>query len=217
LETYLGKVSILQNGQTVDVERLTGPANPEIVSFPEPVGECEAFYTSAPFDTIEHLGLKNVKNAWNKTVRWKGHCEMWSKLIALGLTGTEPVNVKQCQVAPLDLMVELGNQRLQYEEGEGDVVVQRVHVRGQKDGRKTACAYEFVDFYDRKKNVTAMGRTTAYTCSIVSQMIGHKEISEKGVVHPSKIGWKTDLAKRVFAELAKREIRITETMIQPLT
>jgi lysine 6-dehydrogenase len=217
LETYLGKVAILQNGETVEVERLTGPGNPEIIAFPEPVGECEAFYTSAPFDTIKYLGLRNVKNAWNKTVRWKGHCEMWSKLIALGLTSAEPIKVKQCEVAPMDLMVELGNQRLRYEKGEGDVVLQRVHVGGQKDGRKAACVYELVDFYDKQNDVTAMGRTTAYTCSIVSQMIGRREISEKGVVHPSRIGWNTELAGKFFAELAKRGIRVTETVTQPLT
>lgn len=217
MESYLGRVSILQNGRTVEVERMTGPGNPEIISFPEPVGECEAFYTSAPFDTIEHLGLKNVKNAWNKTVRWKGHCEMWLKLIALGLTSTEPLKVGQCEVAPLDLMAELGNKRLQYEEGEGDLVVERVHVGGLKDGKKTQFVYGLLDFYDKERKVTAMGRTTAYTCSIVSQMIGRKEIAEKGVVHASKIGLKTELAKRFFAELAKREIRITETMMQPLS
>ena len=216
IETYLGKTSILRDGQVVQVDKLSGPENPEIIAFPEPIGECEAFYTSAPFDTIEHLGLKSVKNAWNKTVRWKGHCEMWTKLIALGLTDTEPLKVKQCEVTPIDFMVELGDKRFQYEEGEGDAVVERVRVEGQENGRETAREYQLVDFYDKKRNATAMGRTTAYTCSVVSQMVGRGEITEKGVVHPSRIGWNMELAKRLFAELAKREVRITEALTQTL-
>jgi lysine 6-dehydrogenase len=216
IESYLGKVSILQDGQVVQVDKMSGPANPEIITFQEPIGECEAFYTSAPFDTIEHLGLKGVKNAWNKTVRWKGHCEIWTKLIALGLTDTEPLKVKQCEVAPIDFLAELGNKRFQYEEGEGDVVVERVQVGGQEDGKKTAREYQLVDFYDKKRNVTAMGRTTAYTCSIISQIVRRGEITQKGIVHPSKIGWNTQLADRFFAELAKRDIHITEKVMQPL-
>lgn len=216
IESYLGKVSILRDGQVVEVEKLSGPANPEIIVFPEPVGECEAFYTSAPFDTIEHLGLKSVRNAWNKTVRWKGHCEMWTKLIALGLTETEPLKVRQCEVAPIDFLVELGNKRFQYEEGEGDVVVERVQVEGLEDGKRTTREYQLVDFYDKKRDVTAMGRTTAYTCSIVSQMIGRGEVKQTGIVHPSKIGCDRELANRFFTELAKRDIHITERVTQPL-
>jgi lysine 6-dehydrogenase len=216
IETYLGKARILRDGKIVEVEKLAGPDNPENITFPEPIGECEAFYTSAPFDTIEHLGLNGVKNAWNKTVRWKGHCDIWNKLIALALTSMSPLKVGQCEVTPMDFMVELGNKSLQYEEGEGDVVVERVHVGGQKDGKETRLVYELVDFYDNQRQVTAMGRTTAYPTSVVSQMIGRGEITEKGVIHASRFGWNTELAKRFFTEMAKRNVHITETAIEPL-
>jgi len=102
VQTNIGKATILRDDRVVEVEKLTGPGNPETVFFPEPVGECEAFFTSAPFDTIEHLGLKEVKNSWNKTVRWKGHCDIWTKLIGLGLTSTERLKFGQCEVSPLD-------------------------------------------------------------------------------------------------------------------
>jgi lysine 6-dehydrogenase len=216
IETYLGKASVLHEGRIVEAEKLAGPGNPETVTFPEPVGECEAFYTSAPFDTIEHLGLKSVRNAWNKTVRWKGHCDIWNKLIGLGLTSSQKLKVGQCEITPMDFMVELGNRSLLYEEGEGDVVVERVHVGGQKDGKKTDLVYELVGFYDSHRQVTAMGQATAYPTSIVSQMIGRGDVKEKGVIHASKFGWNTDHAKCFFAEMAKRNLRITETVIEPL-
>jgi lysine 6-dehydrogenase len=217
IETSLGKASILRDGRVIHVDKLSGPGNPEIIVFPEPVGECEAFYTGAPFDTIEHLGLNDVRNAWERTVRWPGHCEMWTKLIDLGLVSTEPLEVKGCQVAPMDFLVELGNKTLQYEKGEGDVVVQRVCVVGEKDGEGRQYVYELIDFYDKERDVTAMGRTTAYPCSILSQMIGRGEIRERGVIHASKIGWNAELASKFFDQLTKRNIRIRETSVQSLT
>jgi lysine 6-dehydrogenase len=217
IETNLGKATILRDGRLIQVDKLTGPGNPEIIVFREPVGECEAFYSGAPLDTIEHLGLKDVKNAWERTARWPGHCEIWTKLIDLGLVSAEPLEVKGCQIAPKDFLVELGNKTLQYQRGEGDVVVQRVRVIGEKDGEEMQYVYELIDFYDKERDVTAMGRTTAYPCSILSQMIGHGDIRERGVIHASKIGWDAKLSSRFFLELTKRNIRISETSVQSLT
>lgn len=42
-------------------------------------------------------------------------------------------------------------------------------------------------------------------------------IKEKGVLHASVIGWNTDQANKFFAELAKRNIKITKTITRPLT
>jgi lysine 6-dehydrogenase len=216
IETSLGKATILRDGRVIQVDKLTGPGNPEIAVFPEPVGECEAFYSGAPLDTIKHLGLKDVNNAWEKTVRWPGHCETWTKLIDLGLVSAEPLQVKGCQVAPMDFLVELGNKTLQYQKGEVDVVVQRVRVIGEKDGEDRQYVYELIDFYDKERDVTAMGRTTAYPCSILSQMIGRGDVRERGVIHASKIGWNAELSSRFFRELAKRNIQISENSVRSL-
>jgi lysine 6-dehydrogenase len=108
-------------------------------------------------------------------------------------------------------LIQLGEKTLQYKEGEGDLVVQRIHVIGEKNGEETTHAYEFMDFYDQEKGITAMARTTAYPCSIVTQMIARGKIKEKGVIHVGKIGWYRQLAKSFFSELKKRNIHIHET------
>lgn len=213
ISTYCGTAKILRDGKIVEVEKLSGPGNPEIITFPEPVGECEAFYVDAPLLLIEHLGLKDVKEAWSKTVRWPGHCDIWRKLIDLGLTRTDlRLKIKGCETTPREFLVELGEKTLQYEKGEGDLVVQRVHVIGEKNGEKTTYAYEFMDFYDKKNDITAMARTTAYPCSIIAQMIARGDIKEKGVIHAGKIGWNLQLAEAFFSQLAKRGIHINETV-----
>jgi len=116
----------------------------------------------------------------------------------------------------MEFWIELGNRTLQYEKGEGDLVVQRVHVIGEKNGQKTRYAYDLIDFYDKENDVTAMGRTTAYPCSIVSQMIARGDIKEEGVLHVGDIGWNIELANKFFNELAKRNIRIIEKVTKPL-
>jgi len=210
ISTYLGTTEILRDGKIVEVEKL---AVPETIRFSEPIGECEAFYTDAPLLLIKHLGLKDVKEAWSKTVRWPGHCEIWRKLIELGLTRTDlRLKISGCEITPREFLIELGEKTLQYEEGEGDLVVQRVHLTGEKNGEKTTYSYEFMDFYDQEKGITAMARTTSYPCSIVTQMIARGEIKEKGVIHAGKIGWNPQLAKSFFSELKKRNIHIHETV-----
>ena len=213
ISTYCGTAKILRDGKIIEVEKLSGPGNPEIITFPEPVGECEAFYVGAPVLLIEHLDLKDIKEAWSKTVRWPGHCDIWRKLIDLGLTRTDlRLKTKGCEITPREFLIELGEKTLQYEKGEGDLVVQRVRVIGEKNGKKTTYAYEFMDFYDEENDTTAMARTTAYPCSIVAQMIARGYIKEKGVIHAGKIGWNLQLAETFFSELANRGIHINETM-----
>jgi lysine 6-dehydrogenase len=213
ISTYCGTTEILRNDKIVEVEKLAGPKNPEVIRFPEPVGECEAFYTGAPLLLIDHLGLKGVKEAWSKTVRWPGHCEIWRKLIALGFTRTDlHLKIRGCKITPREFLIELGEKTLQYEEDEGDIVILRVHVIGEKNGEKTTCSYDFMDFYDKETGITAMARTTSYPCSIVAQMIARGDIKEKGVIHAGKIGWQPQLANSFFSELKKRNIQIHETV-----
>ncbi len=214
IATSCGTAKILLNGEVVEVEKL---ADPEIIRFPEPIGECEAFYTGAPLLLIEHLGLKGVKEAWSKTVRWPGHCKIWKELIDLGLTRTDlRLRIKGCEITPREFLIELGKRTLQYKAGEGDLVILRVDVIGEKNGRKTAYSYELIDFYDQENGITAMARATAYPCSIVAQMIANGDIKEKGVIHAGRIGWKKRLAEIFFSELAERNIHVRETETHPL-
>ena len=210
--TNVGVSRVLRAGEIVEIPHLS---DPEEVVFPEPVGRCEAFTTGDLLDVVEHLKLEGVKDAWSKTVRWEGHCEVWRKLIDLHLLDEEPVRVKGVEVSPRDLFLALGEKTLQYELGEGDAICQRVEVSGIKDGVQAAYIYEFIDFYDPENDISAMARTTAFPCSIVAQIIARSKFKETGVVHPVKIGWDEELSKRFFTELAKRRINITEYFIQP--
>ena len=234
--TYRGKAKIIRNGEIVEVDKFGPPENPELVRFPEPIGECEAFISGASFDLINQLNLKDLREAWNKTVRWKGHCSIWQKLIALHLTDFEQLQINMrirpppagshvfeieyldnpIEVSPFEFLNALGEKYLHYKPGEGDAVVLRTEVIGEKNGKQIAIGHELVDFYNPELNITSMGRTTAYPTSIVSQMIVRGDLKERGVVHCGKIGKNPKTAKIFFAELAKRNIIIKETVSKTL-
>jgi lysine 6-dehydrogenase len=203
-----GKTKILRGGELVEVDVLSGPGNPEPIKFPEPLGDLEAFYTGAPMDTIRQLGLGDVEEAWEKTVRWPGHCQIWGQLRDLHLLDHEPLTVNGQKVEPRDILIEIGKAYLQYEKGEGDAAVIRVEVVGEKDGKPVQYTYELMDFYDPISDITSMGRTTAFPCSIASQMIARGDIKERGVFHPAKIGRDPSLLKKFFDQLTKRNIHI---------
>ena len=207
VSSNLGVSKVLKDGKMVEVPRLS---DPEDVDFPEPIGRCEAFTTGDLLDVVEHLGLDGVEDAWAKTVRWPGHCEVWKKLVDLHLLDREPLKVRGIEVSPFDLFISLGEETLQYGPGEGDAVCQRVEVSGTKDGRSAAYIYEFIDFADMENDISAMARTTAFPCSIVAQMLAKDEFGMTGVVHPVKIGYNKRLSDGFFEELSKRRINVTE-------
>jgi lysine 6-dehydrogenase len=209
----LGSCKILRNGRNVDVKVLSDPTP---IEFPEPLGTLEAFTNSGLMDTIEHLGLKGIKDAYGQTIRWPGHCAMWMKLKDLHLMDEEPVNVKGVEVKPLDFWVALGDKWLQYGPDEGDAICQRVIVSGKKDGESASYTYEFMDFGDKKADLSAMARTTAFPCSIVAQMIAKGQMKSPGVINPAKIGYDEKLTGIFLKEMAKRRIKITEIFSIPL-
>lgn len=208
-----GTTKVLLNGKLVEVSKLD---NLERVIFPEPVGECEAWFSGARLELIELLNLKDVEELWSKTVRWSGYCDIWKKFIDLHLTDEESLLVKGYKISPRDFIIAWGNKYLQYEKGEGDVVVLRVIVSGGRNDVKLTYQYDLIDFYDKENDVTAMARCTAYPCSIVAQMIGRGEIRDKGVIHPVKLGLSHETFQKIVEELENRGIYLRETVTKPI-
>ena len=201
---------ILRDGQLVEVDVLSGPGNPEIIMFPEPLGEVEAFFVGLP-TSIEQLELTGIEEGWEKACRWPGHCQRWKMLRDLHLLDHEPVTINGLKVEPRDVLIAIGNRYLQFEKGEGDVTVLRIEVEGEKDGQLTQYAYDMLDFYDPIGDVMSMGRTTGFSCSIASQMIARGDI-EKGFYPPAKIGRDPSLRKKYLDELSKRKIHVRESV-----
>jgi lysine 6-dehydrogenase len=70
--------------------------------------------------------------------------------------------------------------------------------------------YEFVDYYDDERQITAMMRTTAFPTSIIAQMLARGTIGARGVMPPEVCVPGEELIK----ELALRNVKITKKVTQ---
>jgi len=210
-QEYTEKVRIVRNGKVVEVEALSGL---EEIFIPG-IGELECFYTdglaSLIFTYKEIEPLRNVEEMCEKTIRYPGHAQKIKTLIECGLLDTEPIEIKSVKISPREFLIKLLTPKLQLGE-EKDLTVMKIKIVGKTGGENVEYVYDLIDYYDEKERVTSMARTTAYTASIIAQLIGRKEIKERGIVPPEKIGLNQTVFQAVLNELAKRNIKIEETV-----
>ena len=79
-------------------------------------------------------------------------------------------------------------------------------VAGKKNGQPRTITYEIIDGYDEKNRLTGMQRTTAFSGSIVAQMLARGEIGPG--IHRQEISVPTD---RFLRELGRSGISCQET------
>jgi saccharopine dehydrogenase-like NADP-dependent oxidoreductase len=206
IDEYSRRARIVKEGEEVEVEALTGLEEVEFPNF----GRLEAFYTDG-LRTLLHT-IKNVRDMWEKTLRYPGHTEKIKLLKALGFFEEERIDVEDVSVSPRKLTVKLFEQKLRKPEVK-DIVALKVEVCGIKNGRQAHYVYYLLDHYDKKREITAMARTTAYSASIIAQLTLRKIVKEKGVVPMESIGKNSELFLLFLDGLEKRGIRISEEEI----
>jgi len=202
LREYLDNARIVRGGKVVSVR----PCDEVVpVDFPSPMGRCEAFYSDG-LATLLYT-QKGFESLDELTVRYPGHVEKMRLLIDSGLLSKTPMTVEGMEVSPFELTSKVLSEKLS--EGDPrDVTVMRVEVKGSKGG----IHYEMMDYYDEAVRVTSMGKTTGYTCSIVTQMLGKGTVKGKGVIPPEKAvqGQNVD---ELISQLATRGVRISRSKV----
>lgn len=205
---YTDPSHVLRNGKLLEVPSLS---EIEHVQF-EDFGELEAFHTSGGTSTLTDT-FSDIDNLEYKTLRYKGHAEKFQLLVDLGFTDREKtVTVEGREVRVRDVLREvltpltaLGNKE--------DAVVLRITVAGTKNDEAMTIAYNLVVRKDPQSGVTAMARATAYTISVVAQMIGNGVIDKRGSYPPELIVPGDDYIR----EMAKRGVDIKETVERTVT
>lgn len=205
IDEYTSKARIVRSSKIAEVEALDGL---EEVEFPK-IGKLEAFYTDG-LRTLLYT-IEGVEEMWEKTLRYPGHAEKIKMLRELGFFSDKEVTIEGHRVRPRKLTAKLFEEKLVKPDVK-DVVVLRVEVLGLKNGRKTEYIYDLVDFYDEKSGTTAMARTTAFTASIVTNLMLTKTISLKGVVPPERLGMDKEVYQKIVKEWEKRGIKIIENI-----
>jgi lysine 6-dehydrogenase len=131
--------------------------------------------------------LKGLKTGTQKTVRWPGYAAKVTALKELGLLSDQPIDVDGVKVAPKKVLDAVLYPHVRLEEGERDITVFRVEVRGEKDGRPRRYKIDMVDRYDAVLGFTSMARTTAFTGAIVARMVARGDLKVNGWLTPERL------------------------------
>jgi lysine 6-dehydrogenase len=163
---YDGAAVVLRAGQLTELPPF---ADVETVEFPEPLGQCEAFITTAGASTCP-WSFEGVLDLFEeKTVRYPGHAAIFGAFRDLGLFSREPMQVGGLSVVPQDLYHQLLEPKLRCNDSQ-DLVVLRVSCRGRHAKREKEITVELIEFFDEETGFSAMERTTAWPAAIVAQL-----------------------------------------------
>ncbi len=205
IEEYTRPARLVEKGQVVVREALS---EAELIDLPG-IGTLEAFNTDGLRSLIETLAVPNMKE---KTLRYPGHIELMRVFRHAGLFSKKPVHVGQVELRPLDLFAALVFPQWGYEEGERDLTVMRVDVRGEGNAGLAHCRWDLIDHYDASTRATSMSRTTAFPCVIVARFIADGLIAGPGVFTPELIATRGDVFMRVLEDLTARGVKIAASI-----
>lgn len=207
-DEFTQNAMVFENGVMKEVPPVT---HPEIVTFPQPIGEVEAFTTLhselATFpSSFKEKGIRNVN--------WKeGGAKGWhldnDLIVALGLMSKEPLKVGSNSISPRDFFLKLlaSKDLLGHPESitPDDCECSRIVVLGRKRGKPVELQLEV--FYRSKKEWKASSAQygVGIPASIVAQMLGKGQIENRGVLPPEKCVDPTAM----FSELEKRDMPVT--------
>jgi lysine 6-dehydrogenase len=154
---YDGVAYFLRQGAVAEVPAF---ADLETLEFAQPIGRLEAFVTSGGLSTAPWTWEGTLQCLENKTLRYPGHCAMFTAFQQLGLLGQDPIDAGGTRVAPRDVLHALLEPRIGMSPGEvvKDLCVMRVTGIGERGGREARATVELVDRYDEGTGFTAMQR-----------------------------------------------------------
>ncbi|MHA1992782.1 MAG: saccharopine dehydrogenase family protein, partial [Candidatus Hodarchaeales archaeon] len=184
-------------------------SDPEIIDF-SGIGSLEAFNMDGLRTLIKTF--PDIPDKIEKTLRYPGHIEKMKLLMELGFFSHETIEVKGVKIKPIDLTTKLMFPKWNFKEGEEDLTVMQIIIKGEKQGRKVTYCYEMLDRYDRNSKTLSMARTTGYTCSIVTRLVAKGVYNRKGISPPEYIGQNSTCYNTLQKELEKRDVTITETI-----
>jgi saccharopine dehydrogenase-like NADP-dependent oxidoreductase len=137
-------------------------------------------------------------------MRWPGHNPFWNAMAELGFLDETTERIGGVDLSPRRFVVEHLSPRLQFADGERDMVVIRVEAWGLKNRQPLRAIYELVDYRDLATGLFAMNRTVGFTTSIAAQLILSGRVRNTGLLNPAR-----DLPAAVVAdELKQRGMNI---------
>jgi lysine 6-dehydrogenase len=204
IELYERPATIVRQGRVCTVPAMSGLEEVEVPG----LGRLEAFYSDG-LRTLLHT-MSGVKEMWEKTLRYPGHARSIRLLQSLGFFRRDPLRIGGSRVRPREVTARLLDRTLRMP-GVRDLVGMTVVVAGVRNGRHLTYTYRLLDKYDTRKKITAMARTTAFTASIVAQLIARGVVTDIGVLPPERLGMNPRIFAEFQGEMRQRRIVVTES------
>jgi lysine 6-dehydrogenase len=204
LNAYGRDATIVVNKEEAKVPPLSGL---ETISFPEPIGNLEAFYTDGLASLAITMKDRFEEKLFEKTLRYPGHAERVQLLKACGLLGEKPIEVGKVSVSPREVLLKALEEDLRLGP-EGDILAMRIIVEGTKNGKPKKHTFELIDYMDPETKYTAMARTTGYPATCAARMITSGELTEKGVLFPEQV-FLGQRFEKLVAALAAKGVKVT--------
>jgi len=146
-----------------------------------------------------------VGECFEKTLRYPEHYKLIRGLYDLGFFAGKKRKFKKAELSPREMTSALFLEKLSG--NEPDVCIMRIEAH-QND---RVLAFEMVDYFDQKLELTAMMRTTAWPASIVLQMIASGVIRKRGAIKQE-----LDVPADIFLrEMSRRRIKIAFSDSRP--
>ncbi len=199
---------IFSNGEIIGVPPHSGK---EIYKFPEPIGEQEGYYVKHSEIYLIPRTIKSVKRV---DYRDFGLHKVFTPLRILaeyGLTGTEPIKVKDTTITPREFLSACFQGRATTR----DSFCIITEVVGKKDGKETRYTYQILMKPNERWDLGGMALGTGVPPSVTAQMLARGDIKRKGVLSPEEA---FDHPELFIAELAKRgfETVVTKKTHEPI-
>ena len=205
IEEYVRPARTKKDGEIKTIPALSGC---RAMKFDIPgikLPEMEGFFTDGSRTLLDTIPSPNVTEY---TLRYPGTAARMEFLRAVGLFGTEPVDVKGVKVSPRDLFGALAYPEMELKPEENEFTFYHVEVTGRKDGRKLQHQFSLYDEKDMKTGYPSMSRTTGFPCVIVGRLLAEGILKNPGVNPPESIGKNHKAVEIFIEELKKRDVKI---------
>jgi lysine 6-dehydrogenase len=199
IEEYTRAARFLENGKLITKEALS---DIEIVDFGR-AGKLEAWNS----DGLRSLLITMpVSNMIEKTLRFPGTTEYIKVLRETGFFSYDEIEINKIKIRPIDLTAKLLFPLWKMKQGEGDLTVMKIIIRGEENGKSREYIYDLYDEYDNRTGTLSMARTTGYTCTAVSNLILREDFKCPGVNPPEYVGSDEKNFRFIIEYLRKRNV-----------
>ncbi len=210
MRAYLRPAKIISKGQILEIaaEDIFAEKNTHRLELEEIGVPLECYPNGNSVYYAELFGLRgSVREMGRYACRFPGHCAFWEIMAKSGFLSENPIQVEDLSVSPARFTASLleFQSQFQYAEGEQDMTIMRVDVRGKRKGKKTRLIYQLTDRRDLETGFTSMQRTVGFTMSLGARLILEGRLKKTGLLSPIDVPY--DLLARGLAGHGMRIVR----------